>query len=159
MSAKPFRRRSARHSWELTYGPAMTPMVDVVMVILIFFMASATFAGMEWFLKTALPKQGVVERPATGEAGDPFRLPPARFEITLERGRDGATVATGQGFEPTPMEDLKARLEELARGAGAEDLVLVIRSNADVPYGDVIRAHDAATAAGIVKVGLMDAGG
>jgi hypothetical protein len=26
-----------------------------------------------------------------------------------------------------------------------------------VPYGDVIRAHDAAAAAGIAKVGLMDA--
>lgn len=152
----PFRNRSALHTWELNYGPNMTPMVDVVMVILIFFMSAATFAGSEWFLKTALPRPGVSEKPREG-AGDPFKLPPARFEITLRRDGEGHTVAVGQGFEMTPVAELPSRLAELARGVGAEDLVLVIRSEADVPYGDVIRAHDAATAAGIGKVGLMDA--
>ena len=39
-------------------GPNMTPMVDVVMVILIFFMTWMSFVGAEWFLRTALPKQG-----------------------------------------------------------------------------------------------------
>ena len=66
-------------------------------------------------------------------------------------------MAVGQGFESTPVSELVVRLAELARGVGQDDLVLVIRSEADVPYGDVIRAHDAATAAGIGKVGLMDA--
>src|SRR5256885_8124330 len=75
---RPFRRRSALHAWELNYGPNMTPMVDVVMVILIFFMASASFAGSEWFLKTAIPKQGTAEAPKADKP-DPFKLPPARF--------------------------------------------------------------------------------
>ena len=152
---KPFRNRSALHTWELSYGPNMTPMVDIVMVILVFFMSAATFAGSEWFLRTALPREGV-ERPAERE-GDPFRLPPAKFEITLRRGEVGV-VAVGRGFEATPIAGLAPKLAELARGVGADDLVLVIRSEADVPYGDVIRAHDAAAAAGIGKVGLMDAG-
>ena len=38
----------------------------------------------------------------------------------------------------------------------AEDIVLVIRAAPDVPYADVVRAHDAAAGAGISKVGLMD---
>ena len=46
--SRSFRRRSALYTWQLQFGPNMTPMVDVVMVILIFFMASATFAGAEW---------------------------------------------------------------------------------------------------------------
>lgn len=155
--SKPFRRRDALHTWELHFGPNMTPMVDVVMVILIFFMASATFAGTEWFLRTALPRQGAADAPAKGEAGDPFKLPPARFELTLTRGPDGRTVASGAGFDGLSVADLAPRLRELAAGVSAEDLVLVIRPEAGVPYGDVIRAHDAAAAAGIVKVGLMDA--
>ena len=154
----PFRRRSALHLHDLHFGPNMTPMVDVVMVILIFFMASATFAGAEWFLRTALPKPGAGDPGQKGDAGDPFKLPPARFEVTLARNGEGRTVVTGQGFETVPIALLGERLAELARGVGAEDLVLVIRSNPDVPYGDVIRAHDAAAGAGIVKVGLMDAG-
>ena len=153
--SKGFRQRSALVSWEMHYGPNMTPMVDVVMVILIFFMASATFAGSEWFLRTAIPRQGPAESPKS-DKGDPFKLPPARFELTLSRGEDGRTAISGPGFSGT-IADLPAQLRQLAAGASAEDMVLVIRPQAGVPYGDVIRAHDAAATAGIAKVGLMDA--
>ncbi len=151
--SKPFRRRDARHTWDLHFGPNMTPMVDVVMVILIFFMASATFAGAEWFLKAGIPKEG------TGEGklaeGDPLALPPARFEIVLvvEGGR---TIARGQGVGEADMASLPARLVELAKGITTEEVVLIIRPEAGVPYADVIRAHDAAAQAGIKKVGVMD---
>lgn len=156
--SRPFRRRDALHTWELHFGPNMTPMVDVVMVILIFFMASASFAGAEWFLKTAIPREAAPpSQTPKSESGDPFRLPPARFELTLRRGEGGRTVASGQGIEPVEIAGLQARLADLARGATPEDLILVIRSGGDVPYGDVIRAHDAAAAAGFSKVGLMDA--
>jgi len=133
----------------------MTPMVDVVMVILIFFMASASFVGAEWFLKTATPRQGPPEA-AKPEQADPYKLPPARFELTLSPGADGRTAVAGPGFAGATMADLPARLKDLAAGVTPEDLVLVIRPEAGVPYGDVIRAHDAAAAAGIAKVGLMD---
>lgn len=153
MSA-PFRRRSALHSWELHFGPNMTPMVDVVMVILIFFMATATFAGSEWFLRTALPKPGT-ERPPPEAAGDPLKLPPARFELSLTRAGD-RTAATIPGIAGDTLADLSQRLTSLAGGAG-DDIILVIRAAPDVPYADVVRAHDAAAAAGIARVGLMDA--
>ena len=155
MSA-PFRRRSALHTWELHFGPNMTPMVDVVMVILIFFMASATFAGSEWFLRTAIPRPAP-RTPDKDTSGDPFKLPPARFELSLTLSADGRTMVQTQGFDPAPIADLPARLADLARGTSPDDIVLVIRAAPDVPYNDVIRAHDAATAAGITKVGLMDA--
>jgi biopolymer transport protein ExbD len=154
--ARAFRNRSALARWEMHFGPSMTPMVDVVMVILIFFMTSMSFLGREWFLRTALPRQGA-EAETGRTVADPFKLPPARFEITLAIGPDGKTVVSGQGFPPGPVEALQVRLKELAQGVTSEDLVLVIRSESDVPYGDVIRAHDAAAAAGIAKVGLMDA--
>jgi biopolymer transport protein ExbD len=157
MSAAPFRRRDALAVHDLHFGPNMTPMVDVVMVILIFFMASATFVGSEWFLKTALPKPGPVAPPKTEtpENGE-LKLPPARFEVTLAVEADGRVTGTCPAFGTVPVGQLEAKLKELARGTKEDDIILVIRSGPEVPYGEVIRAHDAAAAAGIVKVGLMD---
>lgn len=155
MSARPFRRRSARAMWDMHFGPSMTPMVDVVMVILIFFMTSMSFLGREWFLRTALPRQGAEAEKGATQA-DPFKMPPARFEVTLSIGPDGKTLVSGQGFPPGPVDGLVARLKELAQGVTPDDIELVIRSEPNVPYGDVIKAHDAAAAANIGKVGLMD---
>jgi biopolymer transport protein ExbD len=151
-----FRRRNALAVWEMHFGPNMTPMVDVVMVILIFYMASTSFIGSEWFLRTAIPKESTAARDKPSDSPDAFSLPPAQFELNLRRADDGSTIATGPAFGSLPLDVLPARLAELARGTGAEDLALVIRADANIPYGDVIRAHDAATAAGIAKVGLMD---
>lgn len=158
-SPRTFRRRSALHTWEMNFGPNMTPMVDVVMVILIFFMASTSFVGAEWFLRAAIPRQTEVpshQTPPTDRAGDPFRLPPARFEILLSV-HDGRTVISGRSFETTTLAGLPAQLKDLAGEASGEEIILIIRSEADVPYADVIRAHEAAAAAGIEKIGLMDA--
>lgn len=150
----PFRRRSALAMHDLHFGPNMTPMVDVVMVILIFFMASATFAGAEWFVKAGIPREGA----STGNQGqgvDPLKLPPARFEVMLSLS-SGRTVARGPGIGEAELSELPARLTALAAGLSADDLVLIIRPEPDVPYPDVIRAHDAAAQAGIKKVGMMD---
>jgi len=152
MSSRAFRRRSARHTWDTHFGPNMTPMVDVVMVILIFFMASATFAGAEWFLKAGIPREGAK---AGGAGADPLRLEPARFEVMWVVG-EGRTVARGQGIGEGDMASLPSRLAALAAGLSEDDMVLIIRPEAGVPYPDVIRAHDAAARAGIKKVGLMD---
>jgi biopolymer transport protein ExbD len=157
VSARPFRRRDALAVHDLHFGPNMTPMVDVVMVILIFFMASATFVGSEWFLKTALPRPGPAappktEAPATGE----LKLPPARFEVTLAVEEGGRVTAACPAFGTVPVGQLEEKLKDLARGTTQDDIILVIRSGPEVPYGEVIRAHDAAAAAGIAKVGLMD---
>jgi biopolymer transport protein ExbD len=152
------RRRDALHQRSLHYGPNMTPMVDVVMVILIFYMSAASFVGSEWFLRTALPKPGAAAGPSASDANkdNPFDLGAARFEITLSPGPGGATIVRGRGFEGVSLVDLPARLKELSQGTDEKDVVLIIRSEPDVPYGDVIKAHDAASAAGITQIGLMD---
>jgi biopolymer transport protein ExbD len=154
-----FRRRSALHTYEAHFGPNMTPMVDVVMVILIFFMASTSFVGSEWFLRAAIPREAPAAPPEVQtSAGDPFRLPPARFEIDLVR-QDGRTIVASRGMSPGTLGELPGMLRELAgvpEGGRAPEMVLIVRAGADVPYADVIRAHEAAAAAGIEKVGMMD---
>ena len=154
--SRPFRRRGALHTWDLHFGPNMTPMVDVVMVILIFFMASATFAGAEWFLKAGIPREGATTPGQQPLGADPLDVGPARFEISLVV-QDGRTIARGQGIGgDADMSSLPARLTTLAADLSAEHIVLIFRPDAAVPYPDVVRAHDAAAQAGIKKVGLMD---
>ena len=93
-----FRRRNAMHQWRLHFGPNMTPMVDVVMVILVFFMASTAFIGPEWLLRIGLAED------AQSESGS-FRLGPAELTVRLQVV-DGAVCVSGLGLEGAPLDAL-----------------------------------------------------
>jgi len=143
-----FRNRSARAVYESHHGPNMTPMVDVVMVILIFFMASAAILGPEWFLKTSLPVMAAGK--PTGEK------PPRRLTIWLTM--EGAIVKTMLRMDQGPgkavgMAQLAAELRAAVVGANGEVIALVEPAD-DVPYEAVVAAHEACAKAGIVKVGV-----
>lgn len=161
--ARPYRRRGALHQWELHFGPNMTPMVDVVMVILIFFMASTAFLGPEWFLRAHVPPE---EPAAGGQVSDPvFELPEVRLHVRLGVV-DGVTYADGFGREGLALEAFEALAAEVAGdivpperpgrdlGDTAGEPVVVIEPAEDVPYNDVVRAHDACTRAGFRRVAL-----
>jgi biopolymer transport protein ExbD len=143
--------RSALRQWELRFGPNMTPMVDIVMVILIFFMAGTALVGPEWVLRASLPDGRGAARPAST---DPFSLPPARFELLLSV-RDGRTVTAGLGLTNASPDDVGLALRRLASDAGNTEVILLIRPAPDVPYRDVVRIHDECERAGITRIGLM----
>lgn len=147
-----FQHRGALRRWELRFGPNMTPMVDIVMVILIFFMAATALLGPEWFLRTALPGYGG----QGASMADPFALPPVRFDVRLSLDADGRTVAAGLGAQPLTLEDLENQLGALSADAGGTGIMVLISPAPDVPYRDVVRVHDACTRAGITQVGLVD---
>jgi len=145
-----FRRRNALALHELHYGPNMTPMVDVVMVILVFFMASAAILGPEWFLRSAVP----VLKPSTskGTSRDATTL---RIALT----RDGQATSARIGGPDQPaisMDTLLERLASQAAGDGAASLTVVVIPAGDVPYDDVVRVHEQCQQLGIVKVGILD---
>lgn len=141
--------RSALAQHELDFGPNMTPMVDIVMVILIFFMGATTFAGAEWFLHMAVPVASAGEG-----AGDPFELPPARFEIRLRPGADGRVLWSGIGEGEQKMEMLEPMLTALVERVGVETVEVIIQPEGGTVYEDVVRAADACAAAGVRVVGL-----
>jgi biopolymer transport protein ExbD len=147
--SRTLRRRGALHQWEAHFGPNMTPMVDVVMVILIFFMAGASFVGPEWFMPVAVPRIG-----GEGAPADPFTLPPARFTITLRAGPDGRTLGGGLGLGEVQLDTLAGRLTALAEQTRGADLVVIVRPEPEVPYQDAVTVFDACSAAGITQVGL-----
>lgn len=149
-----FRDRNALALHGLHFGPNMTPMVDVVMVILIFFMASAAFLGSEWFLRAAIPFQsGRGKDPA--KRNDPLALPVARFDAVLDVNESGATVVSFIELNRVPLAAFVERINALPRDEQTRQLEIIIRPTPRVPYQDVVTAHSACDAAGIEKVGIQ----
>lgn len=146
--SRPFRSRSAA-AVRSAQMPNMTPMVDVVMVILIFFMATAAIMGPEWILKTALPGAKVRTQVA------PDKLVPLRLVVTPS----GVTVISGTGEArretPTTIEELPKVLAGLASQYGAENLAASFDASDAVAYDAVVRAHEACMRAGITRVGVL----
>lgn len=146
------RKRSALAMHSLHFGPNMTPMVDVVMVILIFFMASAAFLGAEWFLKAAIPFQsGRGSNPNL--TNDPLALPPQRVEVVLDVDVAGITIVSFLKFNRISVDEFEQQIAGLPAGEATRSLEVILRPTARVPYRDVVRAHAACDAAGIFKVG------
>ncbi|MFM9957236.1 MAG: ExbD/TolR family protein [Phycisphaerales bacterium] len=154
--SKAFRRRDALHGWTMHFGPNMTPMVDVVMVILVFFMASAAFVGDDWFLRAGVVEPTRVNAAAAAPAKP--QAPPdplaQRIEVLLDRSPTGETLVTAFELVKAPIEAFVARTRTLPRGPASSRLELIVRPASAVVYQDVVRVHEACYAAGIEKVGL-----
>src|SRR5262249_49488150 len=127
-------------------GPNMTPMVDVVMVILIFFMASTAFLGPEWFLRTHLPK--------AGPAGAPRDAEPTRFRVLLSMNSQNQTVAAVGDRPDQSLDQLDALLREESSKRGPDNIVVLVSPGPQVPYDGVVRVHEICASLGIAKVGL-----
>lgn len=142
------RARSAAAMYHAHHGPNMTPMVDVVMVILIFFMASAVIVGPEWFVRSALP----VEAPASGEAP---KDPPARLRIILESGGVARLGLNDEEPGLTPLFSVETRLKEELAKRGREGLIVLVEPRPDAAYDDVVRVHEWCAQLGVTQVGLV----
>ena len=116
----------------------MTPMVDVTLVILIFFMASASILGHEWFLQTQLPKD---QDPDLVDSG--YSLPTPMLSADLFM-RDQHVFVRGIGNEPMSLDATIIQIQSMDATI-ADGFILAIRAADDVPYWAVIKAHDAGT--------------
>lgn len=139
--------RQRGHLADMHFGPSMTPMVDVVLVILIFFMGAAVLLGPERLLAVVLPE------PAAPGAGDPFAVGPANLTFTLRRGGEGIRV-DGAGLTDAPLSALAPHARDLAARLGGGNISLIIEAADDVAYQDVVAACDACAAAGIQRIGV-----
>ena len=114
--SRSLRRRDALHNYSMHFGPNMTPMVDIVMVILIFFMASAAFMGDEWFLRAAIPFEAG-RGTALNKPNDPLALPPERLDVLMDVDRQGNTIVTVLDLQDAPMQQFLNRLAGFPRTA------------------------------------------
>ncbi len=124
------RMRAAAH-----VGPNMTPMVDVVMVILIFFMLGSSFASPDWYLTNNTPaiKGGLNNVKVQ-------KMPATRILIKLTQigSHTRASIAAFQ------TEDISGQLlkwlKAKKKAAGKNVQVLISPAN-DVPYQQVITTY------------------
>ena len=137
-------------------GPNMTPLVDIVMVILIFLMLAGSFAGAEHFLVSNVPfsKQG-----AGGGKPPPGGIPedePVVITVEQNATRDGfiaraekITASDGKALE----NGLKTLRDQL-RGAGKppEKIQIVISPGRNVKYRHLVEVYQAALGAEFTKV-------
>lgn len=154
MSAR--RRRYRRRG---AFGPNMTPMVDVVLVILIFFMSAMGLAAAEQFLGTGTPPD---EPASPSEASSPSestsaRTPRAtatRAVLRMTVGAGGRTRVDGMGLSDVGIETVADRLDAIVKAGFDASVIVVVAPASNVPYQDVVLVHDAAARAGITNIRL-----
>jgi len=135
---RPLKRRNVLDRGS-RFGPNMTPMVDVTLVILIFFMASATIAGPEWFLRAQLPAK---EDPDAIASDFALPTPMLSAELYLQDNEPDQIMVRGLGSAPRTLESVVEQIRSMDESAAA-GLVLGIRSTDEVPYWAVVKLHDA----------------
>lgn len=117
----------------------LTPLIDVVFLLLIFFMVSTTFTR-ESHLSLNLPE-------ASGEEAS---AEPKSIEILIDAA--GQYVINNRSLVSTKIETLKAALQEVSEGDSS--LPLIITADANTPHQAVITAMDAAGQMGFSKLSL-----
>jgi biopolymer transport protein ExbD len=116
----------------------LTPMIDIVFNLIIFFMVSAKFTEMEHQVDLTVPKVGDVRQ---------LRETPQRRAINVHR--DGRITLDA---EPVTLPQLTARLADDQQQY--RELGVVVRGDADGPFQNVAAVLTACRAAGISEMGI-----
>ena len=136
----------------------MTPLVDVVMVILIFLMLAGSFGGAEHFLTSNMPltKGGVGgDTTSTVSIDEPVEIrvdSPSPDRFIARAGRINATDG------PTLTAALnKLRQDMNAAGKKTSDIQVKIAPGRNVKFEHVIAVQEAAMRASFEKIGFASA--
>lgn len=116
-------------------GINVTPLVDVVLVVLIIFMATAPMIARR-AIRVDVPKVAKSDKAATDALAVSLD---AKRELTLSG-------------KPTTLNDLKKTLS--AAVAARPDQAITLSADKALPYGDVAELLDAVRSSGVKKVGL-----
>ena len=138
-------------------GPNMTPLVDVVMVILIFLMLAGSFAPKEVFRKVQTGEAPTWVRPTPPVSGVGPQL-----DVFVSDGGGSGVFSVQPSGDPKVIRDpatLQAELERrraeyAAAGTPAETVQVVIHPTAGTAWAPVVAAHEAALGAQFPKTGF-----
>lgn len=133
-----------RHRRRTDTGPNLTPLIDVVFLLLIFFMVSTTFTR-ETHLAIELPE-------ADGHAGEP---PSEAIEIVV--GRDGRYAINGVILPDGQL--LRSTL--LDQAGERRDMPIAITADANATHQSVVQAMDVAGQLGFahLRIATREPGG
>jgi biopolymer transport protein ExbD len=117
----------------------LTPLIDVVFILLIFFMVSTTFQK-ESEIKIELPEA----------SGEPLEERKEQLEIVIDA--EGRYFIDEQQVVNTELDTLKKAIQKFL--GEQHDIPVVIRADRTTPYEAVIRAMDATAQLGLVNMSL-----
>jgi biopolymer transport protein ExbD len=117
----------------------LTPLIDVVFLLLIFFMVSTTF-DRHAKLKVELPE-------ASAKTEQQLEDP-----IILSIDAKGNYFIDDRQVVNTQLETLKIALQKTV--ADKKDVSLVLRADAKTPHQSVVRAMDAASQLGLTRLSI-----
>ena len=129
-----FRRQSQQ---EVSVN--LTPLIDVVFLLLIFFMVSTTFTR-ETELQIDLPEAEGTKAEQETE------------RIEVEISSDGVYSINGERLEGVEREALNERIQSVADGSS--DLPFIITADADARHELVVRAMDVAGSLGFTGLSI-----
>jgi biopolymer transport protein TolR len=127
-----------KSSGELNAEINVTPMVDVMLVLLIIFMVTAPM--MQTGLDIQLPQAAISSIPDEDE----------KLLVSIDKDKK---IYLGLDAVPIAWEDLKVKLETSAKVKA--DQAIYIQADRDLPYGTVLDAMATAKEAGVVRVLLV----
>ena len=114
----------------------VTPLVDVMLVLLIIFMITAPMLQHE--VEVNLPE--VTNKPRT----------PSEEQLVLTVTKEGSVFLNNTAYS---LEALRPQLQVLSQAQPDQEMFL--RADAEVPYGTVVKVMDAVKKAGILRLGMI----
>jgi biopolymer transport protein ExbD len=117
----------------------LTPLIDVVFLLLIFFMVSTSFDRYA-YLKVQLPEASNKAQQQTG----------APLVISIDA--KGKFFVNQRQVVNTSLETLKAAIKQTV--GDRKDMTVLLRADANTPHQAVVRAMDAAAQLGLVRISI-----
>jgi biopolymer transport protein ExbD len=137
------KRRLAEHEDAHASSGAMadiniTPLIDVMLVLLIIFMVVTPLAQMG--LDISLPQPPPPNQPEQRSQSNQVVMALEEGVITVNKS-------------PVAVEELESRLRDIYQARS--DKTIFVRATGTVPYGRVVQAMDLAKAAGVERIGII----
>lgn len=119
----------------------VTSLVDIIFILLIFFLLTTSFSTESAGLEVELPEASAAD----------MKVTPSDLVVALTR--EGEILVRGEAVDTARLRELmREHKEQKSRGS------VIVQADAEVPHGRVVEVVDMAKAEGVPKLGIATQG-